>query len=432
MLSWKRLAAITAVVTGVAAAQPALTTIQDVLYRADGTRFNGTMYITYQSFLGGDLSNIATANLTIPIVNGFLRVRLAPTTTASAGAQYNVTYNTAGIIQFTETWAVPPSSVTLRVRDVRIASGSVIGPPPVISPVQIGDVIGLVNELEVRPMRGVGYGLGRTAVINSSGQLDGAAGSLSDCVHVDGSSGPCGSGGGSVVGSFADSEVPSGTVNSSNLTFVLTHPPDPPASLHLYRNGLLMRSTTDYTLSGNAVTFFVASTPQTGDLLLASYRFGDPGNPFGSLTASQVVCSDAGNSTSATTLTQLGTCTLPGGLLGTGDRLEIRVQMAHIGSTTGFAGEVRVGNTTVLSRSASASEARLTGHTDFSVFGADQLWDTQSWGNVLAFAVTAGSSAEDTGQALTVSFRAQMTGSTTDSVELRNFTVIRFPVQANP
>ena len=75
---------------GMICAQPALTTIQDILYRADGTRFNGTIFITYDAFQSGDTSNIATANLTVPIVNGVLNVQLVPTTIASAGAQYNL------------------------------------------------------------------------------------------------------------------------------------------------------------------------------------------------------------------------------------------------------------------------------------------------------------------------------------------------------
>ena len=58
----KNFFAIAALAAGVAAAQPALTTIQDVLYRADGTRFSGTVYIHYNSFLAGDTSNIATAS----------------------------------------------------------------------------------------------------------------------------------------------------------------------------------------------------------------------------------------------------------------------------------------------------------------------------------------------------------------------------------
>ena len=51
MLSWKRLALLAAGAIGMVTGQPALTTIQDVLYRADGTRFTGTMFIRYNSFL---------------------------------------------------------------------------------------------------------------------------------------------------------------------------------------------------------------------------------------------------------------------------------------------------------------------------------------------------------------------------------------------
>lgn len=432
MLNWKKIAAVVAVMTGTAAAQPGLTTIQDVLYRADGTRFTGTMYITYQSFQGGDTSNIATANLTIPVVNGSLRVRLVPTTTASAGAQYNITYNASGISQFTETWAVPPTSTSLRVRDVRVGSGSVIGPPPVISPVQIGDVIGLANELEVRPMRGIGFSLGRAAVINSSGQIDGAAGTLSDCLRVDGSSGPCGGAGGGVIPGFADNETPAGAVNSSNRTFTLTHAPSPAGSLSVFRNGLKMSETVDYTLATNTITFFVASTPQTGDQLTASYRFGDPGNPLGTLTSSQVVCSGVGASTSATSITQLGTCTVPAGVLGSGDRLEIRFQLAHTGSSAGFSGEVLLGGTTLIARTLASSETRLTGISDWSIFGTDQLWDSQTWGTTAILALTSGSGSEDTSQAVPIQFRGQLTTGGGDSVSLRSFTVIRYPAQVNP
>src|SRR5262249_14315181 len=158
-----------------------------------------------------------------------------------AGAQYRVTYNVRGVNQFTETWAVPPSSVTLRVRDVRVSTGTVVGAQPVLSAVQIADVVGLQNELAVRPMKGVGFGIGRAAVINQAGQLDAAAGSLADCIRVDGSSGPCGGDGGGLAVSFSDGEVPSGSVNGMNLLFTLANAPSPASSLALYRNGLLMR-----------------------------------------------------------------------------------------------------------------------------------------------------------------------------------------------
>jgi hypothetical protein len=273
MFSFTRTAALLVVSAAIAAAQPALSTIRDTLYRADGTRFNGTLFITWSSFQSGDLSNIATANLTLPIVNGALKVQLVPTTTASAGAQYNITYNSQGRNQFTEIWAVPPSNVVLRVRDVRVSSGTIVGPPPVTTSVQIPDVVGLQNELAVRPMKGVGFGIGRVAVINQAGQIDAASGSLSDCVRVDGSSGPCGTGGGGTSPNFADAETPAGLVNGSNATYTLLFAPSPGSSLTLFRNGLLMRQGTDYTISTNIITFFVASTPQPGDVITANYRY---------------------------------------------------------------------------------------------------------------------------------------------------------------
>src|SRR5258708_20916886 len=215
MVRFKRLAMVVAmaIAAGVGApvvafAQPALTTIQDVLYRADGTRFSGTMFIRWNSFLAADTSNIGTAIVTLPIVNGVLNGKLVPTTTATPGAQYSVTYNSQGRIQFSETWAVPPSALVLRVRDVRIASGSVVGPPPVTSsPIQIGDVVGLLNALGVRPQQGVGFAIGRAAIVNQAGQIEGAVGNLGDCVPVDGTSAPCG--GGVPLGSpYSDNGTP--------------------------------------------------------------------------------------------------------------------------------------------------------------------------------------------------------------------------------
>ncbi len=415
-----------------AMAQPALTTIQDILYRADGTRFTGTIFITWSSFQAGDASNIATANLTLPIVNGVLNVQLVPTTTGSAGAQYNITYNNAGVNQFTQVWAVPPSSVPLRVRDVLVSAGTVVGPAPITTPIQISDVVGLENELALLPLEGVGFTIGRTAVINTSGQIDGASGSLSDCVRVDGSSGPCGSGGGGVLPAFSDGELPSGTINGSNTVFALANPPSPAASLDLFLNGLMMKQGVDYTLASNVATFLTAATPQTGDTLLASYRYANPSNPLGSLTAAQVVCSSAGNTTSSMTLTQLGSCTFPAGLIGTGDRIEVRFQFAHSGSATGFTGQINWGGATALSRAAVAAETAFAGTLAFGIGSSNQAWNSQSWGNALSFAAAVGSATQNTSQSLTISFLGDMAGTTSDSVALSNFTVIRYPAQINP
>ena len=298
MISLKRfaLAAVMAVgiASSVALAQPALTTIQDILYLADGTRCNGTVFVAWNSFLSGGGANIPTSNLTIPIVNGVLRVTLVPTTDASAGAQYNITYNSNGVNQFTEVWSVPPSTIPVSVRSVRVSTGTVVGPQPVASSILISDVTGLQNELNLRPLEGVGFAPGRTAVIDAAGMIDAAVGNLSDCVRVDGTSGPCGSGGG-LVPNYSDSEVPSGVVNGVNTMFTLLYAPSPAASLELFNNGVLLAAGVDYQLVGNAITFFVGSTPHPGDALLASYRYANPSNPLGSLTAAQVVCSTTGS-----------------------------------------------------------------------------------------------------------------------------------------
>jgi hypothetical protein len=108
-------------------------------------------------------------------------------------------------------------------------------------------------------------------VIDAMGALDGAVGNMSDCLHVDGTSGPCGSGG---VSSpiFVDAEVPAGTLDGVNATFTLANIPNPPASLALYRNGMLLKQSLDYTLSGNSVLFQTGAVPRSADLLLAYYR----------------------------------------------------------------------------------------------------------------------------------------------------------------
>lgn len=436
MLSFKRSAMILAA-AAMLRAQPALTTIQDILYRADGTRFNGQIFISWNAFQAGDASNIATAQVTLPIVNGVLSVQLVPTTTASAGANYQVTYNSAGVYQFSQTWAVPPSSTPLRVADVLVSTGTVVGGGGsagsiTSQPIQISDVVGLTNALALVPQKGVGYALGRAAVIDTSGQIDGAAGNLGDCVRVDGSSGPCGGNSGGVLPLYSDAEVPSGAINGLNTTFTLANTPSPASSLLLYVNGLLMDQGLDYVISGATITFALSSVPQTGDVLLASYRYANPANPLGSLTAAQVVCSTVGTATSSSSSTALGTCTLPAGLLGAGDRVEVQFLFQHTGSTAGFTPQIVWGGTPVLSRTASASDAAFAGKLEFLINAGAQPWSGESFGSVLPFGTVLGSANVNTGQNLTITFLGQMSTGTSDALVLSNYTVVRYPAQVNP
>ena len=498
-------------------AAPSLTTVQDILYKADGTRFNGTLFITWSNFQTGDDAIVATQGMTVQVINGVLKVQLPPTTTASAGASYTVQYSSQGKFQFSESWAVPPSSKPLHVSEVRVSAGSVIGtpPPPVLSEVEISDVTGLTDELNARPTRGPGYSTSRAAIINPSGQIDAAAGRLGDCVRVDGTSGPCGGSGdnsttpiifvdsetpaGAVDGSnttftlanspspstslvlyrnglfmtagvdysvngaaiafvpgatpqsgdvltasyryggdaaasvaFVDSETPSGAIDGTNMTFTTAFAPAPGSSLALYRNGLLMKQGVDYNLAGATITFGSSIAPGSGDILTASYRYAAPASALAGLGAPQIVCSSAGQTTSSTTLTPVGTCTLPANFLQPGDRVEIRFNYTHQGNTTGFNAQVKWGGSTMAVRNASATETAIAGHSDAGVNVGGAQWNTETWGAVLPLTATTGSAPDSYTSSITVSFLAQLASTTSDSVMLRNFTVIRYPAQSNP
>jgi hypothetical protein len=68
---------------------------------------------------------------------------------------------------------------------------------------------------------------------------------------------------------FFEQEVPSGTVNGSNVTFTLSGVPHSAKSVHLSVNGLDQRQTTDYSISGQTITMVVA--PAAGQKLFAKY-----------------------------------------------------------------------------------------------------------------------------------------------------------------
>jgi hypothetical protein len=425
-----RTAALVFWVAGMALAQPPLTTIQDVLYKADGTRFNGVAIITWTSFEAADTSNIATQSVTAKIVDGNLRVQLVSTTDANSSSFYSVTYNGDGKVQFQETWNVPPSTTPLRVRDVR-STVAPVNPlePPSLAPILESDVVGLVNDLALRPSKGPGFGAGRAAVINANGGIETAAGNPGDCVKVDGTSGPCGAG-----PAFIDGEPLTGIVDGGNSVFTTSNAPDPAASLALYRNGILQKVGFDYTLTGATVTYLSGAIPQPADTLLASYRLGGASS-LGSQSlfpSAQVMCSASGTATSAAVFASLGTCTLPQGLLQTGDRLEIRFDLAHQGATAGFEFKILWGATVVVDRSGAAGDVMIAGRGEAAIYGAGTQLRAESWGTLLDFNVGVADAADSIVVPITVDFRARMLLTTAETIGLRNFSVVRYPAQNNP
>jgi len=412
-----------------AVAAPPLTTIQDVLYKADGTRFNGTLTISWNSFQASDNSAIVTQTSTVKVVEGNLRVQLVPTSTVTPPVYYTVTYNSDGRIQFQENWAVPSSATPLRVRDVRTAApvnaggtGSTGGDAGG-GPVAESDVVGLIADLGARPVKASSLAAGRVAYVDGLGLLDSVDGNASDCVHVDGSTGPCGSG----ATSFVDGDSFTGIVDGANGTFALSGTPAPAGSLAVYRNGILQKAGQDFSLSGNTVTFVAASVPQPGDTLLASYRTGtsDSGTQL-LFPAPQVLCSGTGAATTATALSSLGVCSIPAGLLLPGDRVTIAFDLSHQGTTSGFNFEVDWGATAILTRSGAAADSLITGRADGAILATGAQVSTQSWGTVLPLSATTGLAADSYTNGLTINFAGAL-AQTGDSLALAGYTVVRVP-----
>jgi hypothetical protein len=409
-------------------AGPVLTTIQDVIYNADGTPYNGFAVITWTPFVAGDTTQIATQTVTVNIAAGNLFVQLVPTTNATPAGFYTVTFTSAGNDQFTESWAVPPSVVPLRVQAVLISPGT--GPSPLTTggaPIPESGVIGLLADLAVRPVEGAAYAVGGIAMIDSTGALEAVTGNVSDCVHVDGSSGPCGTAGsGSPGPNFTDAEVPTGLVNGANLSFTLSAVPVPTTSLNLYRNGVLQQAGQDYTLSGNTVQFLAVSTPQTTDTLLASYRVTPSGTPQGP-PVPQILCAGMGASTSSTTLSSLATCAIAAGTVQPGDRVKIDFDFSHEGTLTGFTFAVDWGNTLLVQRNGAVNETFISGWAEAGANTSACQMTFQTWGTVLPFGAGVLNAYDLLSFPLTLSFQGQMAATTTDTVTLRNFSVVLYP-----
>jgi len=407
-------------------AQPRLTTIEDTLYKADGTRFNGLVIISWNSFEADNLANIVSQSLTVKVVDGNFRVLLAPTTDSNPPTYYSVKYNSDGKVQFEETWVVGAVSTPLRIRDVR-ASVSSPNPvqPPSQTPIQETDVVGLTGDLGLRPVKGTGFSPGRAAVINSAGGIDAVIGNPSDCVLVDGTTGPCG-GNGPV---FVDGEILTGIIDGANGTFTLANPPNPATSLVLFRNGMAQKPTIDFTLTASTVQFLAGAIPQPGDTLLAWYRL--PGAQTGGQTAPgpEIDCSAAGINTSSTNFTSLGSCTIPANVLQTGDRVEIHFDLAHQGTAAGFEFRVLWGATVLLDRTGAAADALIAGKGESAVYSSGAQLRAESWGTTLAYAASVANASDNIVPPMKIDFQVKMAATTTETVTLQNFTVLRYPAQ---
>jgi hypothetical protein len=134
-----------------------------------------------------------------------------------------------------------------------------------------------------------------------------------------------------------------------------------------------------------------------------------------------------GTATSSTTLSSLGACTIPAGTLQPGDRVKIGFDYSHEGSLTGFTFAVNWGNTVLLQRNGAVSDAFISGWAEAGANTSACQLSVQSWGTVLGLAAGVENAYDSLSYTILLAFQGQMAATTTDTVTLRNFSVVRYP-----
>jgi len=111
---------------------PALTSVIDTVYMADGTPAAGTLVITWPAFVAADGTGVAPGSLDVTLgTNGALNVALVPNANVTpANAYYTVVYQLQPSEVRTEYWVVPTSSPAT-LAQVRTTPGSGTAAQPV-------------------------------------------------------------------------------------------------------------------------------------------------------------------------------------------------------------------------------------------------------------------------------------------------------------
>lgn len=278
-----------------ATAQTTLSQITDTVNNPDGTPFTGTLSLTWTGTSYSSINGASPYSTSTRIYNGVLSVRVAPSTSASPAGFYLAVYTSSdGRTSWVETWQVGPSTSALTLSQVRSTANSTnSGSSSGGSTLAIGQVTGLSSYLNA-------LSSSLNTVTSTVGGFNSTVGGLSNTVSNLQSTVNTlvtNTNSGSASASFIDGEAPSGIVNGSNSSFTLSNVPAPASSLMLTKNGILLQSNQDYTLSTSTINFVNSANPQTGDVLRASYRIGttgqanfvDASTPLGIINGSNLV-----------------------------------------------------------------------------------------------------------------------------------------------
>ena len=109
---------------------PTTTSIQDTVYKSDGSLAKGSVVITWPPFISADGRSVFGGSKTVTINSGSLNVDLVPNEGATpSGTSYNAKYYQSGSVYSEEIWVVPSSGTPLTLSQVRV---NVAPSPPVI------------------------------------------------------------------------------------------------------------------------------------------------------------------------------------------------------------------------------------------------------------------------------------------------------------
>ncbi len=109
-------------------ALPAKATINDTIYRADGSTARGTLIISWPAFTTADKSAVAAGTMTVPIAaNGSVNLQLVPTEGGSPVIAYKVVVKSTDGTTDVEWWSVP-NTTSVPISAIR----SKVAPPATV------------------------------------------------------------------------------------------------------------------------------------------------------------------------------------------------------------------------------------------------------------------------------------------------------------
>jgi hypothetical protein len=146
----------------------------------------------------------------------------------------------------------------------------------------------------------------------------------------------------------------------------------------------------------------------------------------------QVLCSSTGGTTSATVSTSLATCLVPSFFFDAGDRIEVIVNYEHTGTASGFANEIRFGGTTLWTRTLASATTLVALRGSGGLHGTGTGWGIQSFTNAGGLEAVASNTSGVPTSSFVIDFRGNLSTASSDTVILRNFSVVRYPAQSNP